>query len=319
MTQVHFDDRSDEPTLRRQLYDGAIHVFSPTPGTRELIGIAREMCEAAFAPHHPADAQHHLAVEDYNEILKTLKPSFIHDPRCKQAIRKILEERGCDLERTFFDVPRLRTATSDDYLTSGLAYAFKPHRDTWYSPPQCQLNWWLPVYDVTPDNCMAFHTAYWDRSLRNSSAEFDYQDWNSGGRKAAHAQGKKDTRRQSEALEPVELDPQLRLVPEPGGMIVFSAAHLHSTVPNTSGRTRVSIDFRTVHLDELVTNGGAPNLDSACSGTTIGDYLRGTDFSHVPDALRDAYERLETSATRPDLAPNTMSDLLNADEPAPSA
>lgn len=303
MTAVIFDSKTDDSSRRANLYTGSIYVYSPTPGTETLCQVAREMCEEAFAPHHPTEAQHHLAVEDYNDILKTLKPSFIHDPRCKDAIRQILEDLGSDLQRTYFDVPRLRTATSDNYLTSGLAYAFKPHRDTWYSTPQCQLNWWLPVYEVESDNSMAFHTRYWEHPLKNSSAEFNYQDWNSGGRKAAHNQGKKDTRRQSEALEPVELDPQLRLVPEPGGMIVFSAAHLHSTVPNTSGLTRLSIDFRTVHLDDLATNSGAPNLDSACAGTTIGDYLKGTDFSHVPEQMRAAYERLETSGSVPDLTP----------------
>lgn len=38
-----------------------------------------------------------------------------------------------------------------------------------------------------------------------------------------------------------------RLVVPPGGIVVFSVAHLHSLVPATSGYTRVSMDFRTVH------------------------------------------------------------------------
>ncbi|NNF78938.1 MAG: hypothetical protein HKN05_13000 [Rhizobiales bacterium] len=301
MSTVFYDRNVDDNARRRDLYDGQIYVYSPTPATLALCEVAREMSEEAFAPHHPVDAQHNMSVEQYTEVLKKLKPAFIHDPRCKELIREILAEAKCDLQRTFFDVPRLRTATSNDYLTSGLAYAFKPHRDTWYSPPQCQLNWWLPVYEIQSENCMAFHTQYWDQPLKNSSNEFNYQDWNNTGRKAAHNQGKKDTRRQSEALEPVQLDPQLRIVPEPGGLIIFSAAHLHSTVPNTSGKTRISIDFRTVHLDELANNSGAPNLDSACRGTTIGDYLRGTDFSHVPENLRKAYENLENSSSIPDL------------------
>lgn len=301
MSTVFYDRNVDDNARRRDLYDGQIYVYSPTPATLALCEVAREMSEEAFAPHHPVDAQHNMSVEQYTEVLKKLKPAFIHDPRCKELIREILAEAKCDLQRTFFDVPRLRTATSNDYLTSGLAYAFKPHRDTWYSPPQCQLNWWLPVYEIQSENCMAFHTQYWDQPLKNSSNEFNYQDWNNTGRKAAHNQGKKDTRRQSEALEPVQLDPQLRIVPEPGGLIIFSAAHLHSTVPNTSGKTRISIDFRTVHLDELANNSGAPNLDSACRGTTIGDYLRGTDFSHVPENVRKAYENLENSSSIPDL------------------
>jgi len=301
MSIVSTDKNINDDQRRQGLYDGQIYVYSPTPATMALCQFARDMCEEAFAPYHPEEAQYHLSVEQYVEILKDLKPNFIHHPKWKELIRQILDEKRCDLERTYFDVPRLRTSTSDQYLTSGLAYAFKPHRDTWYSTPQCQLNWWLPVYEIQHENCMAFHTHYWDNPLKNSSNEFNYQDWNTNGRKAAHNQGKKDNRRQSEALEPVKLEPEIRLLPEPGGMFVFSAAHLHSSVPNISGKTRFSIDFRTVHLDELDANSGAPNLDSACMGTTIGDYLRSSDFIHLPEPMLNAYENLDLSGSVPNI------------------
>ncbi len=73
-------------------------------------------------------------------------------------------------------------------------------------------------------------------------------------------------------------------------MIVFSGAQMHSTVPNTSGITRFSIDFRTVHFDDVVERRGAPNVDSECTGTTMGDYLRATDFVHVPESLIREYD-----------------------------
>ncbi len=188
------------------------------------------MAEAAFAPLDPRFAQHEMAVEDYVAVLSDLKPAFIHHPRSKQLIQAILEEHQCDSERTYFDVPRLRTSTSDGYLTSGIAYAFKPHRDTWYSPPQCQLNWWLPVYQVESDNIMAFHQNYWDQPVANDSVDFNYQEWTQTGRATAAQHVKKDDRKQSGALESLQLDPQLRVVTEPGGLLIFSAA----TAPPTS-------------------------------------------------------------------------------------
>ena len=129
---------------------------------------------------------------------------------------------------------------------------------------------------------MAFHPHYWNKPIKNSSCDFNYQDWNKTGRKQATQQGKADTRKQSEALEQLELDPQVRIVSEPGGLLIFSAAHLHSSVPNTTNQTRISIDFRTVHFDEILTKTGAPNIDSACTGTTIRDYVRGSDFTQIP-------------------------------------
>jgi hypothetical protein len=88
----------------------------------------------------------------------------------------------------------------------------------------------------------------------------------------------------------MELDPQVRLVPKVGGLILFSGASMHSSVPNTSGYTRFSIDFRTVHFDDVRSKQGAPNLDSECTGTTLRDYLRGTDLSRLPDEVIAPYE-----------------------------
>ncbi len=207
-----------------------------------------------------------MPAEKYVEILAELKPTFIHHPRAKELIAGLLSELGCDLEKTYFDVPRLRTMAHGEYLNAGLAYQFHPHRDTWFSAPQQQLNWWLPVYEIESENSMAFHPQYFDRPVRNSSSGYDYEEWNRTGRQQAAKQVKKETRKQPQAEEPLELEPDVRVVTPPGGTLVFSAAQLHSTVPNTTSRTRFSIDFRTVNLDDLVEGIGAPNIDSECTG-----------------------------------------------------
>jgi len=298
MNTVFFNRNISDDERRKQLYQGQLFVYSACESTRALCRHARALAEEAFAPLDPRDAQYELSVEEYVAILAELKPRFIHHPESKLLIQSILDELGCDLSKMFFDVPRLRTSTSDGYLTSGLAYAFKPHRDTWYSPPQCQLNWWLPVYEVESDNVMAFHPHYWETPVKNSSRDFNYQDWNQKGRKVASKQVGKDTREQSKALEAMQLDPQLRVVTEPGGLLIFAAAHMHSSVPNTSGRTRLSIDFRTVHLDDLRAKQGAPNIDSACTGTTIRDYLSGTDLSQLPVDVISMYENETAPAAK---------------------
>jgi hypothetical protein len=296
MNSVFFDSTMPEAERRRRLYEGQIFVFSPRPSSRALCELAREMTEAAFKPLDPRAAQHSLPVEQYVAILADLKPRFIHDPRAKELIRTLLVDFGCDLAATYFDVPRLRTATHGGYLTSGIAYAFHPHRDTWYSAPFTQLNWWLPVYDISPENALAFHPAYWSRPLRNGSYRYNYAEWNRASRKSAAQHIREDTRDQPKPEEPVELDPQVRLVCPPGGALLFSGAQLHSTVPNTSGHTRYSVDFRTVNLDDVAADGGAPNIDSACTGTTMGDYLRGTDLTHIPSELVERYEQRPAAA-----------------------
>jgi hypothetical protein len=53
-------------------------------------------------------------------------------------------------------------------------------------------------------------------------------------------------------------------------------------VPNTTDVARYSIDFRTVHYDDVMQHRGAQNIDSRCTGTTMRDYLRASDLSHLP-------------------------------------
>ena len=287
---IFIDSKISDDDRRKQLYQGTIFVHAPCASALKLCELARELAEQAFSPLDPRQAQDTMAVERTAEILSVLKPKFIHHPKAKEHIQGMLSELGCDLEKTYFDVPRLRTAFPGDYLKSGIAYAFHPHRDTWYSAPFCQINWWMPVYPISSENCMAIHPRYWSLPIRNSSNQYNYHKWNTDNRYSAAQHVTNDTRVQPRPEEPVELEPQIRLISEPGEVYEFSAAQLHSTVPNTSKLTRYSIDFRTVHLDDVRTRAGAPNIDSACTGTSMGDFLKGKDFSPLPAEALALYQ-----------------------------
>jgi hypothetical protein len=290
MTNVHYCADFDDETRRRLLYGGDLILLPPSPASLAFVDFARAVVEEAFAPFDPQTAQHFMPVAEYAALLAELKPRFIHHPIARACVANILRENGCDPQQTHFDLPRLRTATSDDYLSTGIAYAFHPHRDTWYSAPQMQINWWMPIYPVAPDNVMAFHPRYFDSRVRNSSATYNYYEWNRVSRATAAKHVGTDTREQPRPLDGIELDPQLRIVPPPGGILLFSGAQLHSTVPNTSGRTRLSIDFRTVAVPDLVTGTGAPNADSACTGTTLRDFISVADGSRLPEELVARYD-----------------------------
>jgi hypothetical protein len=287
---VFFDSTVSDETRRNRLYEGQLFVYKPLPSSLALCEFAAEMSRTAFAPLDPRHAQHHLPVERFAGILAELKPKFIHHPESKRLIQNLLVELGCDLEKMYFDVPRLRTSTDAGYLTSGISYAFHPHRDTWYSAPFSQINWWLPVFEIQPENVMAFHPRYWTQPVKNGSRDYNYQEWNRTSRRIAAQQIAADTRKQPRPEEPMELDPQIRVVCPPGGVMLFSAAQMHSTVPNTSGYTRFSIDFRTVHADDVLARRGAPNIDSDCTGTCMGDYLRGTDLTHFSEEIIGMYD-----------------------------
>jgi len=289
MRNIYFDAPVSDDKRREGLYKGNLYVYSPTKTTLDFIAFARDLIREAFHGLEPISAQHQLEVEEYVAVLKKLKPTFIHHPKSKAFLQAILKEKGCDPDLTYFDVPRMRTSTSNGYLTSGIAYAFHPHRDTWYSAPLAQINWWIPIFEVEAENGMAFHPTYFDKAIKNGSKDYNYQNWVSTSRHQAASHIKKDTRKQPHPEEPINKDPEIRLVTPPGGMILFSANHLHSSVTNLTGKTRFSIDFRTAHLGDLQTFKGAENIDSYCTGTAIGDYLKVADLAPMPQSTIDLY------------------------------
>jgi hypothetical protein len=287
---LYFDSVCTDNVRRSLLYSGEIFVFSPRRSTVALCCFAQSMIEEAFGVIDPRSAQYSMPVEQYVSIVAALKPKFIHHPKTLRLLRDIIDEMGCDLSETYIDVPRLRMVTHGGYLTSGVGYAHHPHRDTWYSAPMCQLNWWLPIYDFGSNSSLAFHTGYFNHPIKNGSFFFNYYVWNAEGRRNAAQYIKSDERKQPHAEEPLELKPQLRVVCPAGGVVLFSGAQLHSTVPNTSGETRYSIDFRTVNIDDVVAGRGAANVDSASQGTSLRDFVCAADFARIPEEFVKPYD-----------------------------
>jgi len=291
MTTVYYDSPMSDDERRARIYAGDLFVYSPRESVREYVRFTRDLIQSAFGTLDPEHAQDDMSVSDFATLLGDLKPRFIHHPDSKRHLQKIIAEFGCDLQSTYFDVPRLRSSTSNNYLTTGIAYAWHPHRDTWYSAPQCQINWWTPVYDLDARNAMAFHPGYWNHAVANDSDGYNYYEWNKRYRGPSVSKLiSEDSRPLPRATETVQLEPQLRLICPVGGMIVFSGAQLHSSVPNDSGKTRYSIDFRLVHVDDVAGKRGAPRCDEQCTGTTMRDYLRGTDLARIPAELVALYD-----------------------------
>ncbi len=268
MTAILTDPTIGDDERRAHVFDGNLILLAPRRSVEALCDFARELIHEAFGGSDPRTAQDNLTVDAYVAVLAALKPNFINHPESKRLLREILQDLGCELESTYLDVPRLRTSTHSNYLTSGLAYAFHPHRDAWYAAPLAQVNWWIPVFEMAENNGIAFHPQYWERAVANGSAGYDYERWTRTGRKAASAQVGSDTRAQPHPEEPLDLDPDLRPLVPPAGVLLFSGAQLHSSVPNTSDVTHFSIDFRTVHADDVLAGRGARNVDSSCAPPT---------------------------------------------------
>jgi hypothetical protein len=283
MQNVILNSGANDLERRQSLFAGNLFVYSASEASRALCDHAIALIKEAFGSLDPEHAQETLPVEKFIEIVGPLKSRFTNDLRTKELVRAYLVEKGVDPKDTFFDVPRLRVVPHSAYLTAGVSYAYKAHRDTWYSSPHGQLNWWLPVYEVVPERAMSFFPKYWNNSVPNSSGDFDYDEWTRVGRQQATQQVTKDTRKHPLPLIDLPVSEELRIAGSSGDAIVFSAAHLHATAPNTSRATRFSMDFRTIHISEMQRGAGAPNIDCESKGTTLRDFLNATDFAQIDE------------------------------------
>ena len=270
-------------TLRQTLYDGNLVILTRLESVSQFVEHARQQLTELFRPYDPEYAHEHFDKAEMASLLGAWKPAFIHSERSESLVREIIREAGFAPENTHYDVPKPRTSFPVGHLTTGIAFAFPWHRDAWYSAPAQQINWWLPVFAARPDNSMSFDLQSFDRKVPNGSATFDYYR-NNAHRLSTARQVTQESQSRPGALEHEPVD-DLVVLPAPGAVLLFSGAQLHRSIPNTSGRARFSVDFRTVDVTDLKAGRGAPLVDVECTGTSIRDFHNVVDGSAFDEEL----------------------------------
>lgn len=261
--------------LRRKLYSGNLVILTRLQALSEFVEFTRDELAGLFRPHDPEHVHEHIDPADMAKLLSTWKPRFIHSDRSKKFVRAVIEEAGFAAVDTHYDLPKPRTSFPAGHLTTGVAFAFPWHRDTWYSAPAQQINWWLPIFPVREDNAMSFDLRSFDRAVPNSSDSFDYYQ-NNASRHTTAKQVTKESQARPGAIGH-HPDQELIVLPAPGEVLLFSGAQLHASIPNTSGRARFSVDFRVVSVPDLLAGRGAPLVDANCTGTAIRDFINVAD------------------------------------------
>ncbi len=281
MGVLHADPQVSNTELRELIYRGDLVLLTRLPAVAEFVEFTRAQLRELFAPHDPREAHQHHSPADLARILGVWKPQFIHHPRSKELLKAVVQQAGFDPAETMYDVPKPRTSYPSDHLTTGIAYAFPWHRDTWYAAPAQQINLWFPVANVTPRNAMKFDLSCFDKAVENDSAGFDAYQANRDRLTAASHVGK-DTRSRPGARTHVAGD-ELVVLPAPGQILMFSGAQLHASIQNTSGVARYSVDFRILDRRDVLANKGAPLVDVHCSGTMLREFLSMVNDTGFPE------------------------------------
>ncbi|MBD8494773.1 hypothetical protein IFR09_15110 [Pseudomonas syringae] len=271
-----------KPDFRHAIYAGDIFLDTDLKMAEALCAFARDSITLAFDGETDHQALHtKMSVETFVTHVQRLKAQFTNCQPVKDMIRQFILEIGLDPADYLFDVPRIRVVPNYDYLHAGVSYAYKPHRDTWYGSPECQINTWMPVYSIEPEQTMMINPAYFAVPVKNSSADWSLAHWINVQRPLATANVTEEVRVHPVPLEALSTASQLRVAGNSGDMLLFSSAHLHGTVANHTDKTRFSVDFRLIHIADLSAGRGAANVDNRVQEAEAGlsQFFYASDFS----------------------------------------
>jgi hypothetical protein len=283
MANLHIDPLFDEDERRSRLFAGDVIVYTHVPEVEAFAEFTRGLVTDALG--EDATSVHmRRSPEELADVLIDFKPKFIHHPESIAHVRRIVTALGAGVDEVYADVPKLRTAFPVGGLSTGIAYAFQAHRDTWYAAPRQQLNWWMPVWPVAENNIMEFFPRWFGREIPNNSGDYNYYVANAWRGRIKDFSGGKDMRVHPAPVAPLGADePRITVVPPVGGIMLFSGDQLHASITNTSTATRYSVDFRTVHIDDVRDGNGAPCADVRCVGTALRDFRRLSDLAELTE------------------------------------
>ena len=273
-----------------RLYAGEILCFSALPAMQALVALARDHCERALAGIAGDPTQVHavLAPAEQVEHLGRLRRDYAQDGAVRARWRELFESIGLPAEQVARDrlLLRFQTHHLDDATRAGNIHTdpLDLHRDTWGSNLYAQINWWAPVYPLDAGRTMAIYPALWDRPLQNSTAGFELPRVVQRNRQAG-GQGISVDEVIPHPLEPVDPALAVPVIIEPGQIIAFSGAHLHASIPNATGRTRISVDTRSVSIEDTRAGRGARNVDGHSRWMAPGWFRRVSDGKRLSELL----------------------------------
>jgi hypothetical protein len=274
--------------FHERIYAGQILRLEGIEALRDLVAFTRSFLEDAFAPHAPPEIHRHLSEEAQADAFAALSRDFSRSGEVKRLWRGIFEAVGLDPTAIARDRLRLRfqphrPADQPAPQAAGVA-TVGFHRDTWGTNLYAQTNWWTPIYPITAGRTMALYPALWSRAVLNSSADFDLGEVierrRTGGHRAV-ASGQMIPR----LLEDIAPEAGIPVVIDPGTVIAFSSAHAHVGIGNATGLTRISLETRTVAIDDVTSGRGAPNVDGSAPWIAPGLFRRVSDGAPLHELL----------------------------------
>lgn len=276
MTNFRNELPENNQSVRQALYDGELFLLPSQEVTRELVAAVWKEVERELGQDGPVrEAQFRLTDDEFFGRIGQLRKRFYTSPVFHEWAVQVISQFGFAADENAFDPIRLRVISHLGHNNPAAQPMYYGHLDTWYSNPQAMVTWWIPLHDVVPDETFEFYPEDFSHRVHNDSEVFDFDAWVVDGQKRRIGWQDKATGRMSRYPQLLE-DPQGRRIPvasNVGDVLMFSGQHLHQTRPNVTGKTRFSLDFRTVHLEDHARQIEPRNVDNRSTGCSLRQFV----------------------------------------------
>jgi hypothetical protein len=263
--------------IRREIFEGSVFLTRSSEASRGLVeSVVRDM-QAELDTTDIRTAHQKWSDTELFERFGKLRRHFFLSPEYHERLREVVEACGFERSRVAFDPIRIRVVLPGGHRNPKAAPVYYPHRDTWYAHPQSLVVWWVPLHDLRSDETFEFYPNDFDREVANDSEIFDYGVWVKDGPALKIGWQKRDSGETANypraGIEPNRTQ-GVGFACKAAENLIFSGAHFHQTLPQDSDTIRYSLDFRVVHLDDIDSGDGAPNVDNRSRGSTFNDYIQ---------------------------------------------
>ena len=277
------------------IFSGAVLIYRALPAMHELVCCVREITRQELGLSDPCLAESKLESADFRRRASCARQIVRENDEVARLYKLVLLEVGVDVSAIFYDHFKLRLQPSNDTSRTRYMRDLPAHRDTWGSNIHAQINWWAPIWPVTPERTIGMFPALWNAPVPNTSAEWSYRAF----MQQLKADKNTDSPMLPQCVRPPPPSEAVPIVIDPGDIMAFSGAHLHCSIPNQSGVARISTETRTVSAHDLRHLRSAKNVDCEASVSQF-----------------DWFRNMETGESLADHVLGRESKLLDPADPA---
>tara|TARA_B100001741_G_C16475402_1_gene562210 strand:+ start:218 stop:1057 length:840 start_codon:yes stop_codon:yes gene_type:complete len=235
---IHFNNDFDTNRFKTELFKGKVFVAQ---GFLSLLSLINEV-ERNFLNFFNISIKEFISdnsiVFDEKEIIG-FQESIKQSKLLYEKYIIFLTDLNFDINDTYCDQITIRFSPSINEQAKGLLKPVKPHRDTWASNFQHQINWWIPLHDLSKNNSIFFIPKYFTKSVRNDSKEWSFELFKKGFIKSSTPISLQNFCAEDYKTKKINL----------GDAFCFSGNHIHGS--NLGAFRRLNIETRTLCIKDL--------------------------------------------------------------------